>query len=157
MFSLDWLLPSLWFNPWFRRLEQRVCLKRWMQRFWFWEFLATGCWLWSVTSNCIDFLQVIFIELQILTKTHIRCNCLMLTYQRLISWTKTEKVEMSRIGAAAVSPCSAPSYLEIDSNYYVIIKFYIISYKLSLYIYCKICPALVQQQCHPPQLLHFCK
>ena len=24
----------------------------------------------------------------------------MLTYQRLISWTKTEKVEMSRIGAA---------------------------------------------------------
>ena len=101
-----------------------------MQRFLFWEFLATGCWSWSVTSSCIDFLQVIFIELQILTKTHIRCNCLMLTYQRLISWTKTEKVEMSRIGAAAVSPCSAPSYLEIDSNYYVIIKFYIISYKL---------------------------
>ena len=79
----------------------------------------------------------------------------MLTYQRLISWTKTEKVEMSRIGAAVVPPCSALSYLEIDTNYYVIIKFYIISYKLSLYRYRYICPALlVQQQCQPAQLLH---
>ena len=64
---------------------------------------------------------------------------------------------MSSTGAAALPACSAPSYLEIDTNYYVVIKFYTLSYKLSLYLYCNICPALVQQQCQPAQLFHLCK